>query len=144
MKTWFPLLLVVIAACTTPEKENNSANNKERNETKKVLFICTSVDEVNGQANGTFLSEIAVPFILFEAQELEIDLVSPKGGEIPIYYKFDTTETLNRALQSEYYQKKIRHSLKPNQINPQDYHVVVLPGGYGQFWDIHENQAINT
>ncbi|MEM8909438.1 MAG: type 1 glutamine amidotransferase domain-containing protein, partial [Bacteroidota bacterium] len=129
------------ASCTSkPQEKNTNANIKGH---KNVLFVCTSIDEVNGKKNGTFLSELAVPFILLAEENLKIDVVSPKGGTIPIYYKFDTTETISRALNSQYYHEKIRHSLTPNQINPADYKVVIIPGGYGQFWDIHEHKSIN-
>ena len=117
--------------------------NVSSEESRKILFICTSVDEVNGKKNGTFLSEIAIPFILFEDDEYEIDIVSPKGGEIPIYYKFDTTEVIQRALESTYYQEKVSHSLLPDGIDPKDYYAVIIPGGYGQFWDVHQNKEIN-
>lgn len=135
------MTLGLIVSCTTKKKVSTS--NSETNGSKRVLFICTSVDKVNGKKNGTFLSEIAVPFILLEEENFKIDVVSPKGGEIPIYYKFDTTEVINRALNSDYYLEKIRNSLKPEKINPKDYNVVIIPGGYGQFWDIHQNTRIN-
>ena len=138
---WALVVTIALAYCTTKPKRTDS--NITDNKTKKVLFVCTSVDEVNGKKNGTFLSEIAVPFILLRDQKLGIDIVSPKGGAIPIYYKFDTTKVINRALKSEYYNKKIQNSLKPSEVNAKDYQVVIIPGGYGQFWDIHDNQSIN-
>lgn len=109
----------------------------------RILFVCTNIDEVNGKKNGTFLSEIAVPFILFEEEEYEINIVSPHGGAIPIYYKFDTTAAIQKALNSKYYNHQIHHSLKPGKVNYKDYKAVILPGGYGQFWDLHNNKKIN-
>lgn len=141
-ETLFTILsIVLIAACTTEQKQTRS--NVKSNESKKVLFVCTSIDEVNGRKNGTFLSEVAVPFILLEEEKLEIDIVSPKGGTIPIYYKFDTTEVINRALKSAYYAEKTHNSLQPSQIHSNDYDALIIPGGYGQFWDIHQNHQIN-
>lgn len=142
-KTLITLLTIgLLFACKANNKMKNS-NNKLEKENKKVLFVCTSVDQVNGTKNGTFLSEIAVPFILLKDKGFTIDIVSPKGGEIPIYYKFDTTQVIKRALNSDYYQHKIKNSLKPKKVNPKDYNVVVIPGGYGQFWDVHQNTKIN-
>jgi putative intracellular protease/amidase len=109
----------------------------------KILFVCTSISNVNEKPNGTFLSEIAILFIIFHEQGYEIDIVSPKGGVIPICFKFDTTEVISRALNSEYYINKISHSLTPEQVNPNDYIAVIIPGGYGQFWDIHTNSKMN-
>lgn len=110
---------------------------------KKVLFVCTNVDKVMEIPNGTFLSEIAVPFILLEQADFEIDIVSPQGGAIPIYYKFDTTEVISQALASDYYKESVNNTLTPDQIDASNYDAVIIPGGYGQFWDVHSNEAIN-
>ena len=135
------LSIGLMFSCSINKKRSSSDSNE--NGSEKILFVCTSVDEVNGNKNGTFLSEIAIPFILLEDEQFELDVVSPKGGEIPIYYKFDTTEVINRALNSEYYKKKTENSIRPEKVNPKNYNVVIIPGGYGQFWDIHQNVAIN-
>jgi len=140
MKIKYLLVLIIAGLASCSE---NVKKVPDQNTAKKILFICTNVDEVNGNKNGTFLSEIAVPFILFEERGLEMDIVSPKGGAIPIYYKFDTTEIISKALHSTYYHQQIHNSLKPSEINYKDYQALVIPGGYGQFWDIHDNDAIN-
>jgi len=134
-------LFSTLFSCT--QKVNKRIVEIDTQKDKKILFVCTNVEEVNGKKNGTFLSEIAIPFILFKEKNFEIDIVSPKGGEIPIYYKFDTTEVIIRALESEYYLEKTKNSLTPKEIKVNDYNVVVLPGGYGQFWDVHDNNEIN-
>lgn len=140
------IITLCILGCNTARTDSNMKQQAQpplKESSNKILFVCTNVNEVNGKNNGTFLSEIAVPFILFEEANYSIDIVSPNGGEIPIYYKFDTTEIIARALKSEYYQEKITNSYKPKDVNPKDYKALVLPGGYGQFWDVHSNQQIN-
>lgn len=137
------VLCIASLLCSCQANKNMSNSKIEQTNSKKILFVCTSVAEVNGTKNGTFLSEIAVPFILLKDKGFTIDIVSPKGGEIPIYYKFDTTQVIKRALNSDYYQHKIKNSLKPKKVNPKDYNVVIIPGGYGQFWDVHQDAKIN-
>lgn len=132
----------IILSCSSCWTKKNSTPSLEK-EIKKILFICTNIDQVNGNNNGTFLSEIAIPFILFEEAGYEIDIVSPHGGAIPIYYKFDTTAVMQRALNSNYYNLQIDHTLRPNKVNYKDYKAIILPGGYGQFWDLHSNKDIN-
>lgn len=141
MKCSLLILLSFLIACLP--KVNHQARVTPKAEPGKVLFVCTNVDEVNGIKNGTFLSEIAVPFMLLHEENLDIDIVSPQGGSIPIYYKFDTTAVMRRALASPYYTDKVAHTLKPAEVTTAEYKAVILPGGYGQFWDIHEDKAIN-
>jgi len=135
------IIAIILTGCGF--KKNNVKDVSLKEAEKRILFICSNIDKVNGKKNGTFLSEIAIPFILFEEQNFKIDIVSPKGGQIPIYYKFDTTEIIDKALHSSYYLEKINSTLKPHEVNSLEYNAIVLPGGYGQFWDIHSNKEIN-
>lgn len=141
MKHLFFILIIICSFLSCFTQKNNQPLSKENK--NKILIICTNIDTVNGQKNGTFLSEIAIPFILLEEENYEIDIVSPQGGPIPIYYKFDTTEIIKRALHSKYYNQQINNSKKANKINFKDYNALILPGGYGQFWDIHSHTEIN-
>ncbi|ADY28797.1 hypothetical protein IX49_04660 [Cellulophaga lytica] len=112
------------------------------NEKTKVLFITTNVNEMKNEPNGTYLIELAIPFNKFSEKNLEIDIVSPKGGEIPIYHSGDTTSLVKAVIKSELFQNKTKNSLKPTEINPKEYLGIIIPGGYGQFWDTHKDVDI--
>jgi len=143
MRILISLLVALLSLASCSTQKNNDHQPTINKDKGKILFVCTNTNEVNGLNNGTFLSEIAVPFILLEEQDFEIDIVSPQGGSIPIYYKFDTTEVIQRALNSEYYHRQIQNSQIPKKVSYNDYSAVVLPGGYGQFWDVHNDKDIN-
>ncbi len=117
-----------------------SCNGKK--EKIKVLFVTTNVNEMNGTANGTYLIELAVPFDKFSKAGYDIDIVSPKGGEIPIYHSGDTTNVIKPVIDSELFKKKTQNSLTPTELNPEEYLAVIIPGGYGQFWDTHKDKDI--
>lgn len=117
-----------------------SCNGKK--EKTKVLFVTTNVNEMNGTANGTYLIELAVPFDKFSKAGYDIDIVSPKGGEIPIYHSGDTTNVIKPVIDSELFKKKTQNSLTPTELNPEEYLAVIIPGGYGQFWDTHKDKDI--
>lgn len=53
MKIKYFLLLFIVGFTSCNE---NIKKNKSKNTTEDILFICTSVDEVNGNKNGTFLT----------------------------------------------------------------------------------------
>lgn len=115
--------------------------NKETKKTK-ILFITTNVNEMKNESNGTYLIELAIPFNQFSEKQLAVDIVSPKGGEIPIYHSGDTTSLVKSVIKSELFQNKTKNSLKPTEINPKEYLAVIIPGGYGQFWDTHKDANI--
>lgn len=108
----------------------------------KILFITTNVEELKNEPNGTYLIELAIPFIIFSENNLEIDIVSPKGGKIPIYHSGDTTSLVKSVINNELFRNKTENSLKPTEINTDEYLAVIIPGGYGQFWDTHKNADI--
>ncbi|MFK7971230.1 MAG: type 1 glutamine amidotransferase domain-containing protein, partial [Bacteroidia bacterium] len=136
------LLSVLLFACGSPAPEKKKEVSVTKPAKPKILFVCSNISAVDGKPNGTFLSEIAVPFIKFQEAGYLIDVVSPLGGKVPVYYKFDTTEVIARALESKYYQQKIANSMKPQQIRPKEYGAVIIPGGYSQFWDVQIDEPI--
>ncbi len=117
-----------------------SCSKKQKKD--KILFVTTSVDTMNEEPNGTYLIELVVPFGVFSNNNYDIDIVSPKGGEIPIYHVGDTTETVKQIVFSKSYQQKIKNTLSPKNIDSKGYKAVIIPGGYGQFWDTHKNEDI--
>ncbi|HYC27170.1 MAG TPA: type 1 glutamine amidotransferase domain-containing protein [Chitinophagaceae bacterium] len=133
------LLSLLLSICPCGAQDTHPNRTK-----KKILFVCTSIKTVNGKPNGTFLSELSVPFMLFRDAGYDIDIVSPQGGAIPVYFKFDTTAFIRRALESPYYQEKTKQSLVAEKIKIAEYDAVIIPGGYGQFWDIHNDMKISS
>ncbi len=132
MKKYFILLLIAFSII--------SCNKKiEKN---KILFITTSVNKLGSQTNGTYLIELAIPFDEFSKKNYQINNMSPKGGEIPIYHSGDTTEMVKSILKSDLFRNKTRNSFKPEEINSEEYLAVFIPGGYGQFWDTHKNEDV--
>ena len=130
MKKYLPLLLFVLIPFFISAQQ------------KKILFVATNIDSLNGKHNGTYLIEIAFPFQYFVESGYEVDIVSPKGGRIPLYYKFDTTSQLQKIIIDSLFIKKIYTSRSPKEIKAKEYCAVFYPGGYGQFWDVYSNKNI--
>ncbi|WP_108808563.1 type 1 glutamine amidotransferase domain-containing protein [Aquimarina spinulae] len=121
------LLIFLIISCNKGVEKN------------KILFITTSVNKMGGKPNGTYLIELAIPFNEFSKKQYQIDIMSPNGGEIPMYHSGDTTEIVKSIIKSDVFYHKTKNSLKPKDINPEEYLAVFIPGGYGQFWDTHKS-----
>ena len=113
-------------------------------EKTKILFVTTSVDRVNDSPNGTYLIELAVPFDYLTKAGYQIDIVSPKGSAIPVYHKGEYGGVLQRIIKSDFFVQAISNTLTPDKVVVQDYVAVIIPGGYGQFWDIHEDERIGN
>ncbi|MFD1337136.1 type 1 glutamine amidotransferase domain-containing protein [Oceanobacillus iheyensis] len=117
---------------------------------KKVLIAVTSVAKYPNleRPTGLWLGE-AVHF----ADEMynkgyEIDYVSPEGGYTPIdpeSLKPDFMSDLDwKYYQDKSFMNKLGNTLKPSEINAEDYEVIYYAGGHGVIWDFKDNQELQT
>lgn len=118
----------------------NSDNMK-----KKVLFVITShgTKGDTGQKTGYFLSEVAHPWKVLTRAGYEIDFVSPLGGNSPVD-GFDLNDPVNKEFwENEYYHDKISNSMKPSEVDPENYVAIYYAGGHGAMWDLPDNIEIS-
>lgn len=116
--------------------------------TQKILVVLTSVEKYPNmnRATGLWLGE-AVHFVKkVEEAGYEIDYVSPEGGYTPI-----DPHSLAMAdpIDWEWYQKKefmnrLGATLKPSEVNPDDYIAIYYAGGHGVIWDFPDNEALQS
>lgn len=53
--------------------------------TKKVLFVLTSTSQFpDGTQTGLWLEEASVPYQVLTEADIDVDVVSIEGGEVPI------------------------------------------------------------
>ena len=98
------------------------------------------------RATGLWFGE-AVHFIRkVEEAGFEVDFVSPRGGYTPI-----DPHSLAMAdpIEWEWYQNKdfmnrLGTTLKPGEVNPDDYVAIYYAGGHGVIWDFPENEALQS
>ncbi|MCT3897573.1 type 1 glutamine amidotransferase domain-containing protein [Elizabethkingia anophelis] len=111
---------------------------------KKILFVVTSHDKKGntGEATGYYLSEVAHPWEVLHNAGYEIDFVSPKGGKAPVD-GFDLDDTVNKKFwEDETYHTKIENTMKPKEVNPDDYVAIFYAGGHGAMWDLADNKEL--
>ena len=113
---------------------------------QKILFVVTSHSE-KGSTNektGFWLSEVTHPWSILHKEGYEIDFVSPKGGKAPIDpNSFDLKDPINKDFwENKKYHRKIEHTLKPSQVNINDYVAIHFAGGHGTMWDYPEEKKI--
>lgn len=110
----------------------------------KILFVVTSHDTKGntGEKTGYYLGEVSHPWEVLTEAGYEIDFVSPKGGNPPVD-GFDFKDEVNKKFwEDEVYHQKITHSMKPNDVKPEEYKAIFYAGGHGAMWDLPHNQEI--
>ncbi len=110
----------------------------------KVLFVVSSHDKKGntGESTGYYLSEVSHPWEILHNAGYEIDFVSPKGGTPPVD-GFDLSDEVNRKFwENEEYHAKINNSMKPSEVDPDNYVAIHYAGGHGTMWDFADNAEL--
>jgi len=114
---------------------------------KKALIVSTShkvlnkPGETTGPATGVFASEMTIPYYEFLDANMQVDIASIKGGEVPIdpqsFYYFLESKEDKRFEKDETFQAKIKNSIPIASIDLKDYDIVFFAGGWGAAYDMN-------
>jgi len=118
---------------------------------KRVLILVTNHSDfkkANAEPTGLWLSELTHFYDVFEAQGIDMDIVSPKGGKIPIDSRSLGRFTLDKKTKLRYEDKKFMSLLKRTKalsdINWKDYDALYFAGGHGAMWDFANNDKLHS
>lgn len=113
---------------------------------KKALIVTTShgvlnkPGETDGPATGVFASEMTIPYYEFFDANMDVDLASIQGGEIPIdpfsFRRALKSDEDKRYLEDDVFQAKVKNSIPVEKVNFDDYEVVFFAGGWGAAYDM--------
>lgn len=111
---------------------------------KKILFVVTSHNQLGdtGKPTGYYLAEVTHPWAILRDAGYVIDFVSPKGGNAPAE-AVDMEDAINKCFwEDSAYLSKIQNTLKPSEVNPDEYVAIFYAGGHGVMWDFADNPEL--
>ena len=117
---------------------------------KKILVVLTSVEKYPDldRPTGLWLGE-AVHFVhKVQAAGFKVDYVSPQGGYTPIDPHSLAADMASPIDWQWYHDKafmnRLGATLKPDQVNPDDYIAIYYTGGHGVIWDFPDNTQLQA
>ena len=109
---------------------------------KRALIIATNQGTMGetGKATGVFASEMTVPYYQFLDANMQVDIASIEGGEIPVEpaslrWPLLTSEDKRFQADAEF-QHKVKNSLKIEDLDFTQYDIVYMAGGWGAAYDL--------
>jgi len=112
---------------------------------KKVLIVASNMidmgDSEKHEARNN-LWEFAPPYHIFISHGFDVDFVSPKGGKVE--FMMDPLGISSYTIKYEGFLDKSNATLKPMDVNPDDYWGVFIGGGYGVMFDVADNKDIHS
>ncbi|KZN61253.1 type 1 glutamine amidotransferase domain-containing protein [Pseudoalteromonas luteoviolacea] len=112
---------------------------------KKVLILTSNLvdmgDPEKHDARNN-LWEVAPPYHVFLNHGFEVDFVSPKGGKVE--FQMFAMGISKYTIKYEGFLDKTNNTLKPLDINANDYWGVYIGGGYGPLFDVANDKNIQS
>ncbi len=119
---------------------------------KKALIVTTSHSvlnkpgETDGKATGVFGSEMTIPYYEFLDANMQVDVASIEGGEIPIdpasFLYFIKSDADKRYLNDDIFQAKVQNSISIKDVDFKQYDVVFFAGGWGAAYDMAQSEIL--
>ncbi len=115
---------------------------------KRALIITTSQRTLGegGAKTGVYASEMTVPYYEFLGANMMVDLASIKGGEIPIEtfsLKYPVATAADKKfLKDDEFLYKAENSLSVEEVDPLDYDLIYMAGGWGAAYDLGISEAL--
>lgn len=108
---------------------------------KSILIVTTSHPSFpdNGDPTGLWLEEMAAPYLVWTKAGLKVDIVSVKGGKIPLDPASLSPETLTGHAKTFHDDGKLIALIETTPSVKDvtgDYDAIYLPGGHGVCFDV--------
>ena len=116
--------------------------------TKRILHIVTNVGQYEGidRPTGLWLGELTHAYDEFEKKNYIQEIVSPKGGKSPLEPKslgsFVADDSVLARKNSPEFMELLDNTLKPSEVNWQDYDAIYYTGGHAVMWDFLNDPAL--
>ncbi|UFP95181.1 type 1 glutamine amidotransferase domain-containing protein [Gloeobacter morelensis] len=115
---------------------------------RRALVVCTNHNRLDphNRDTGAFGSEFTVPYYAFINAGMDVDMASPKGGEIPIQppsWSWPLScEDDRRFMADKEAMAKLKNSKKISDLKPDDYDVIFMAGGWGAAYDLMQSEDL--
>lgn len=118
---------------------------------KRVLIVVTNHQDLHNikvAPTGLWLSELTHFYDVFEEAKIKMDIVSPKGGKIPIDSRSLAKVVLDKETKKRYEDKKFMSLLDNTKalsdIDCNSYDAIYIAGGHGAMWDLAESKELHS
>ena len=114
---------------------------------RRALVVATNHGTLDvGKPTGVFASELTVPYYEFLDAGMDVDVASPRGGDIPVdpqsFRAPIRSEHDDRFLADDDAKAKVRESLAMGELDMSDYDIVYFAGGWGAAWDLGTSDVV--
>ena len=120
----------------------------QRFQPKKILFVVSNHKKLGntGKKAGTYIPEVTYPFEVFDQEGYKVDFVSPKRGMLAISGMANAAvdEVTRDFFQDKTHINQLKNTLKPEEVDIDQYAGIYFVGGKGTMWDFPDNKKLQA
>ncbi|MBW1296629.1 type 1 glutamine amidotransferase domain-containing protein [Aquimarina litoralis] len=133
MRLFFLILLIISFSCSDKLTKPN-----------KILFVTSNATHYGNSDIETTnnFPEIVYAYHEFDKATIEVDFVSPNGGQIPIGYIHSSDTIIQDYLFDTTLLNKLKNTLHPSEVVKEDYYAIYYVGGGSAMFGVAENKPI--
>ncbi|WP_353142563.1 type 1 glutamine amidotransferase domain-containing protein [Acinetobacter pragensis] len=117
---------------------------------KRILHVVTNVNhyEKSDTPTGLWLSELTHAYDIFEKNGFSQVIISPLGGIVPLEPRALKIPYIDLSTYRRYKQKsfmqKLQTTLKPSDVDANQYDAIFFTGGHGVMWDFPNDAGLQS
>ena len=110
----------------------------------RILLAVTSHDRLGstGRPTGAYLAEIAHPYAELAEAGIDVDFVSPRGGQVPLDGVKDADEVGRAFLANQDAMDRLARTPAAADVDPTPYQGIFYAGGHGTMWDFPDDAGL--
>lgn len=145
---WLLAMLMVIGSTGFAYAADGTHSNNQQRLKGKVLLVLTNHSAYPSRTDktGLWLTELTHFYDTAQEAGLEMDFVSPAGGEVPLDERSMKSFYLDKAARAHLadpaFMQRLRNTLAPAAVDPAQYIAIYYAGGHGTMWDFPQNTAL--
>ena len=141
MKTCVNIFLLLLVSIATSAQTKSTENE---NRSQKILIVLSNAGHYGTSdiKTANHFAETVVPYHEFISAGYEVDLVSPKGGRVPIGYINTSDPLIAQYIHDHDFMDKIKDTHEPSEIEASAYQAIFYSGGGAAMFGVPEDVAI--
>lgn len=132
----------------TTTQHPTQSSDKGSSRSKRILHVVTNVEHYDDpdHPTGLWISELTHAYDVFAELGYEQQLVSPKGGKIPLEprsLKWPVADHSTKAwLADKDHSSLLSATSRPEDIDPTNFDAIYFTGGHAVMWDFPDNEGL--
>lgn len=141
MKYYLSFLLLVCFGFTSKAQNRSSSTVDQQG---KILIVLSNAGHYGDSdiMTSNHFAETVVPYDEFVKAGYKVDLVSPKGGRVPIGYINTSDPIMAKYIHDHAFMDKIDNTKKPADIVSSDYVAIFYSGGGAAMFGVPQDKSI--